>query len=79
MPGRPPAGSDRDGLYLAANFNYLYGLRYDAVDLGLRLDTDSTGLVTQSPATAPLVLDRTTSSRGRGFDVDFASVAVIDR
>jgi len=73
------SGSDREGLYLAANYNYLHGFNYDAFDLSVQLDTDSSGLVTISPTTEPLIINRVTSSGGRGFSLDFATGLVVDR
>ena len=40
----------RDGLYVAFNYNYLHGFRYENVDTALRLDTDGTGLLTINAA-----------------------------
>ena len=36
-------GSHRDGLYVAFNYNYLRGFRYEDIGMTLRLDTDSAG------------------------------------
>ncbi|HEY6895377.1 MAG TPA: hypothetical protein VI258_14475 [Rhodanobacteraceae bacterium] len=61
----------RDGLYVAANFNYLRGLHYEDEMFRLRLDTNAAGLLTFSPlAPSPLRLDRATSSSGNGFAID---------
>lgn len=40
----------RDGLYVAFNYNYLHGFRYENVDTAWRLDTDGTGLLTINAA-----------------------------
>ena len=37
-------GTEREGLYVAANYNYLHGFRYEDFDFRLRMDTDSAGL-----------------------------------
>ena len=71
--------SNRNGLYLAANYNYLYGFHYDTVDLNVRFDTDSAGLLAPLPSTIPLAINRETSSTGHGFALDIASGLVIDR
>jgi hypothetical protein len=76
-----PAGvTDRDGIYVAANYNFLRGFRYEDVSLGLRLDTDRTGLLTINPSLpAPLLVTRNTASSGIGSALDFGVGAVIDR
>lgn len=71
---------ERDGIYVAANFNYLHGFRYENMDLTLRLDTDSDGLLTFSPFNpAPLVISRNTATTGRGMAVDTGIGLVADR
>ena len=70
--------SDRDGLYLAVDYRYLYGFRYDDIDFDLEFDTDGAGLVTLAPTT-PLVFDRFSSTSGRGFAIDGAVSGVSDR
>lgn len=79
VPGSSRTGSDRDGLYVAANYNYLRGFHYDAADTGIRLDTDSQGLLTLLPTTEPAVIDRVFSQRGSGFAVDVATNVIFDR
>ena len=37
------AGASRNGMYLAANFHYLWGLRLDEFNANLQLDTDMNG------------------------------------
>ena len=71
--------SDRDGLYLAVDYHYLYGFRYDDIDFDLQFDTDGAGLVTLAPTTTPLVFDRFSSTSGRGFAIDVAVSGVTDR
>ena len=80
--------SDRDGLYLAVDYHYLYGLRYDDIDFDLRFDTEPAGLplifpnpgfVTLAPTTTPLVFDRFSSTSGRGSAIDIAVSGVSDR
>ncbi len=70
--------SSRDGIYVAANYNYLHGFRYDAANIRIRFDTDHLGLVTLQPATTPALVDYVTSSKGRGRAVDLAAAAVLD-
>ena len=80
--------SDRDGLYLAVDYHYLYGFRYDDIDFDLQFDTEPSGLplifpnpgfVTLLPTTTPLVIDRVSSTSGRGFAIDVAVSGVSDR
>ncbi len=69
----PSGGSGRDGVYVAFNYDYLHGFRYEDVGTMLRLDTDSAGLLTINPtfATAPpVVVGRNHGSSGRGFAMD---------
>jgi hypothetical protein len=61
----------RDGLYLAANYNYLHGFRYENINLGLRLDTDQNGLLTFNPGLgSPLNITRVNATTGTGAAVD---------
>ena len=71
-------GTDREGLYLAANFNYLHGLRYHDIDSRLRMDTDRVGLLTVNPfLPPPLLVSRLESDSGTGMAVDVGVGAVI--
>jgi hypothetical protein len=76
-----PAGtSDRDGIYVAANYNFLRGFRYEDVNLALRLDTDGAGLLTYNPLLpSPLAVTRDNASSGLGRALDFGVGAVVDR
>ena len=74
----PNGTSDRDGIYLAANYNYLRGFRYEDVNLALRLDTDRTGLLTLNPLLpSPLVVSRDNATKGTGRAVDLGVGAVV--
>src|SRR5262249_25723635 len=76
----PNAVSNRDGVYVALNYNFLHGFRYEDVNLGLRLDTDRAGLLTVNPALpSPLVVTRNTASSGSGRAIDFGVGAVVER
>jgi hypothetical protein len=79
IPKSARGGTSRDGLYIGANFHQLFGLHYDTVDLALRFDTDQTGQITLQPNTTPIVINRTTSRRGRGVALDLATAVVINR
>jgi len=76
----PNATSDRDGIYLAANYNFLRGFLYEDVSLAMRLDTDRTGLLTINPfLPSPLVVTRNNASSGTGRAIDVGAGLVIAR
>lgn len=74
--GRP--ASERNGAYPAANFHYLRGFRYDALDSVLRIDTGTDGLIIPLPASNPVVIDQLIATSGSGFAVDLGLATVID-
>jgi hypothetical protein len=78
-PSLSALGTDRNGIYLAVDYSYLVGFRYEDYDLAVRFDTDANGLVTIAPTTPPLGINRVTSSRGHGAAVDIGTVLVVDR
>jgi hypothetical protein len=72
-------GTDREGLYLAANYNYLHGFRYEDIDFRLRIDTDGAGLLTVNPfLPPPLFISRTNAESGTGMAVDLGVGAVVN-
>lgn len=72
-------GSDREGLYLAANYNYLHGFRYEDFDFRLRMDTDRVGLLTVNPVLPPpLVVSRTRAESGSGMAIDLGVGMVVN-
>ena len=73
------AGASRNGMYVAANYHYLYGLRFDSFDARLQLDTDSNGLLTPDPPEKPFTLDWNTSRDGQGMALDFGVAFVRNR
>jgi hypothetical protein len=73
VAGSGPAG--RDGLYLAANFNYLRGFEYTNDALVVGLATDRTGLV--SPASTIGVVHQD-ADRGMGYAIDVGAGLVAD-
>ncbi len=80
LPWRTGAGGGRrDGMYLAANYRYLQGLRLDAFHAGVRIDTDPKGLIEGQPPTPPLSVVWETSSSGRGLALDFGTAFVVNR
>lgn len=76
-PGRG-AGSDRDGIYLGANYHYLRGFRYEAADMAFKFETDSNGLLIVQPTTVPARVDNTRSHSGTGLAIDVGVGAVVD-
>ena len=76
----PSSSSDRDGVYVAANYNYLHGFRYEDVNLALRLDTDRTGLLTVNPLLpSPLAVTRDNATSGTGRAIDLGVGLVVNR
>ena len=72
-------GTEREGLYLGANYKYLHGFRYEDIDFRLRMDTDGAGLLTQNPSLpAPLFISRTHADSGTGMAIDVGVGAVIN-
>lgn len=71
----PGGNTSRDGIYLAANYNQLYGIRYEEFDLAIQLETDANGLLDTNN---PVVVDRLYSSNGKGRSLDFAAAFVIN-
>ena len=69
----------RNGLYVAADYHYLQGLRLDDVSATLQFETDSIGLVLPNPPTTPFDLEWHTSSTGRGMAVDVGVAFVVNR
>ncbi len=79
--------SDRDGLYVAANYHYLHGFRYEAATTAVRFETNDVGLIVNRLApdpiridlgTDPLVIDSLSARSGRGFALDFGVGAVVN-
>ena len=72
-------GTEREGLYVAANYHYLHGFRYEDVDFQLRMDADRDGLLTLDPfLSPPLLITRTNASSGTGMAVDAGVGAVVN-
>jgi hypothetical protein len=70
-------GTKTDGVYVAANYHYLHGFRFDRFDLTTRFDTDAAGMLTIQPATAPVTIDRMGSESGSGFALDFGTAVAV--
>jgi hypothetical protein len=71
--------SDRNGVFVAVNFNYLHGFHYENADLDVLIETDNTGQLTLTPSSRPIVVDRIWSENGKGFSVDVSTQLVTDR
>ena len=72
-------GAGRNGMYVAANFSYLWGFRLDEFNANLHLETDDRGLVSAVPLTTPFELKWDTSSSGRGMATDVGVAFVVNR
>jgi hypothetical protein len=75
-------GSEREGVHIAANYNYLRGVRYHDVESRLRMATDEAGLLTadafdpsQPP---PLLVSRVSAGSGTGMAIDLGVGVVIN-
>jgi len=80
LPAGMGSGGVLEGLYVAANYNYLRGFRYESFDTALRLDTDRGGLLTLNPALpGPLKIARDSATSGNGFAIDVGTAVVVDR
>jgi hypothetical protein len=66
-------------MYVAANYHYLHGLRFDSFDARLRLDTDTNGLLRPDPPETPFALDWNTSRDGHGMALDLGVAFVRNR
>jgi hypothetical protein len=72
-------GASRNGMYVAANYHHLWGLRMDDIDARLQLETDSFGLVSPQPQAPPFALGWQESDDGRGLAMDFGVAFVRNR
>ena len=77
--GRSAAG--RDGVYVAVNYNYLHGFRYEDLEMDLELALDSATVGAGPDPANPRLgeIGRLTSRRGRGFALDAGVAVVLDR
>lgn len=67
--------SAREGLYIAADYNYLYGFQYENDGMTVALRTNGAGLIVDA---SNIVVDHRHATRGRGFSLDAGVGAVID-
>jgi len=70
------SGSPREGLYVAANYNYLRGFQYENDAMSITLQTDPAGLLMNA---SNILIDHRHASDGRGYSLDFGVGAVVDR
>ena len=77
--GRFPLAAATDEAFVSLNVNYLHGIRYEEIDLALRLQTDESGRLASGTGTAPLAFDRSVSSNGRGMSLDVGAGFVAGR
>ena len=80
LPGR--VGVGREGIYVAADYHYLHGLRYENVSLDLLLASDSAEFFLDDYDAASVSvgqIERLTSRSGRGLSLDLGVAVVVDR
>lgn len=76
----PDAASERDGVYVALNYNVLRGFNYEDANLALRLSTNNAGLLSVLPAQpSSLLVTRNYASSGTGRAVDIGVGVVRNR
>lgn len=75
-PAGVGSGSAREGLYVAANYNYLRGFGYLSDDLTVRFLTNGAGLIVDA---SNIVINHREASEGSGLAIDVGLGAVIDR
>jgi hypothetical protein len=76
LPSRWTTGSEREGLYVAANYNYLRGFGYNHDDLTVSLLTDSGGLIQNA---SNVLVDNRHATKGTGLATDIGIGAVVRR
>jgi hypothetical protein len=70
------SGAPREGLYVAANYNYLRGFQYENDAMTITLRTAANGLLIDA---SNILLDHRHATDGHGFSLDAGVGAVIDR
>ena len=72
--------SERDGIYVAANYHYLFGLGLGRIDGALDIATDEVGRLVDGASAIPVAFYEAVGSRsGRGFAVDAGVEFVVGR
>jgi hypothetical protein len=69
------SGSTREGIYIAANFNYLRGFLYENDGLTVNLATDQFGLLAP---TSTVTIFHQHADKGTGFAIDVGAGVVYD-
>jgi len=72
-------GSEREGLYVAADYNYLHGFRLEDFGMTVNLDTDGAGLLTILPSATPIAIRHASARSGRGMAIDVGVTAVVNQ
>jgi len=70
------SGTAREGLYVAANYNYLHGFQYENDAMAITLRTAANGLLIDA---SNILLNHQHATDGRGFSMDVGVGAVVDR
>ena len=70
------SSSGRDGIYVAANYNYLRGFLYENDGLTINLATDNAGLLTTGSS---IFINHRHATSGTGMSLDLGVGAVVDR
>jgi hypothetical protein len=70
------SGTAREGLYVAANYNYLRGFQYENDAMAITLRTAADGMLIDA---SNIILDHRHATDGRGFSLDAGVGAVVDR
>jgi hypothetical protein len=80
LPMGAGSGDDREGIYVAVNYNYLHGFFLEDADMQLRMDTNSAGLLTFNPALpVPASVLRSSSDEGHGRAIDLGVSTVVNK
>ena len=74
------SGDARQGLHVALNYSYLRGFWMEDATIGMRMDTNSAGLLTVNPSLPfPASVIRRHSEEGRGQNIDLGVAAVVNK
>jgi hypothetical protein len=69
-----PGSADQNGLYVAANYNYLRGFGYNHDNLGINLLTDGSGQLT---SVSNVAIGNTHATHGTGWAIDLGAGAQV--
>jgi hypothetical protein len=79
LTGSSSGRQGRNGIFVAADFNYLRGFHFENADIDVQIETDSTGKLTATPSSKPIIVDRIWSERGKGYSIDLSTTVVRDK